>query len=411
MLSFYTTSKKALFLSCLFSVFWSCTKDKENPPMAAENTKQMEETTPVGESEAIGETLFEHLKFANEQSETIWKGYDYSSFPKYFILQEDEDSEPQLGYLVDPGEEIEGADKIPDDKSHGLNVFRFDEKIKDANRQLGRGNKFFDFEYEIGSHNHYLQIFNEKEVAFGLTSEIAIHEVFHIFQFAEWELPDGFIQDFDNYPINSDLLPLQMLLTEIARKMPKEIDKDNIKKYLSMYIAIRSKEMALDPTEKELVRNMANPQETGEGTAKYVDYSFSSQLFSRMDSYAQFDDFKVITSKDHSRYFFGWGIWYETGAAVTYMLKQLGVPLEEELKTGKTLYEVAENLLNLSDEEKESFLAQAKTEFEFDSIIIPESERILAFEEDKSTSEESNSYKETKRSYELLHQKYHNNHE
>jgi len=147
---------------------------------------------------------------------------------------------------------------------------------------------------------------------------------------------------------------------------------------LSMYIAIRSKEIEVDPSSKKLVKNMANSQEVSEGTAKYVDYTLSKDLFENFDKTYEVMSLGDITSKKEVRSYFAWGIWYSTGAAVVYMLKQKGVNVEEGVKNGKTLYQLASETMNLTNSQKESFLNLARTEFEYSTTIINETNRLLS---------------------------------
>jgi hypothetical protein len=187
----------------------------------------------------------------------------------------------------------------------------------------------------------------------------------------------GAIQDEDNYPINNQLLPLQLMTLAISKKFPTETNAENITKFLSMYVAIRSKEMELDPTSNKLVKNMANPQEQGEGTAKYVDYEIGKQLFTNFDETYDVTSTESITTKSEVRSYFAWGIWYYTGASVVYMLKQKGVDVETEVKNGKTLYDIANETVNLTDAQKETFLDQAKSEFNYNTTIMTETDRLL----------------------------------
>lgn len=336
-------------------------------------------TTPTAKVEPIDKTFFAQIKYANENSTKVWVGYDFSSFPMYYIYREKDGSSPLRGFLVNAPDGIADAVKVAGADANGIKVFRYDAKMEDANEVLKKGNLVFEFDYDIDSNNHYLQAYNEDGVNRSGTSalELGFHEVFHKYQ-NDWGPIPGQIQDEDNYPINEQLLTLQLMLVEIARKMPGETDSANIDKYLSMYVAIRSKEMELDPTRDKLVKNMANAQESIEGTARYVDFTIAKGVFSNFDTSYEEQPSGSISSKSEMRDYFAWGMWYGTGAAATYMLKQKGVNVENEVEKGRTLFDIANATLALTDAQKNEFLERAKLEFDHNTTMTEEANRLLA---------------------------------
>ncbi|MEL6535205.1 MAG: hypothetical protein AAFQ98_07340 [Bacteroidota bacterium] len=331
------------------------------------------------EVEETDRTLFSQIDYAFSNTAKVWRGYEFSSFPQYYLARETENATPQRGFLVNPVNEVPGATRIPEENAQGLNVYRFDAEMKAANRKLKRGNGFYDYDYPINDGAYYVQVYNQGEVERRGTSsiELAVHEVFHAFQ-NTWAYPENSMQDEKNYPITRDLLPLQLMEVEIAKKMPGEADLAAIDKYLSMYVAIRSRSIELDPTADQLVKNMANNQELGEGTAKYVEYMVAKDLFATFDTSFEEVEVRAIDSKDGVRGYFAWGIWYGTGAAVTYMLKQKGVDVESKAKEGINLYQMAVEALSLTAAQRADYLAQAKAEFGWDTILKTEADRLLA---------------------------------
>jgi hypothetical protein len=143
-----------------------------------------------------------------------------------------------------------------------------------------------------------------------------------------------------------------------------------------MYVAIRSKEMELDPSKDKLVTNMANWQENGEGTAKYVEYMLGQNIFNNYPKTFDADVIKDIKDSEQMRMYFTWGIWYGTGASVVYMLKNMGVEVEELVKDGKALFSMSEELLKLTPKQKEEYLNLAREEFDWKDIEL-ETKRLL----------------------------------
>lgn len=328
--------------------------------------------------------LFHQINQANSKSNDFWAGYEFSSYPKYFIYKESDAALPKKAFVVNPPSsfnEVTGATKI--DYIGGLDIYRYDRFMNSANDSINQGNGLFSFDFAINNFHYFIQRYKDEEIDFRIkdinTIAVAFHEVFHNFQWDNWTLPNGFIQDFDNYPINNDLLPLQILTSEVAKQFPLETDIDQIDKYLSIYVAIRSKEMELDPTPNSLVKNMANFQESFEGSAKYVEFELGQSIFleNYPSSYSDLNT-QAILEGDEMRFYFASGIWYDTGSAVCYMLKQKGINIEELIKNGKTLYDIASESLNLTDSQKDDFLLMAKNEFLWDTLIIPEATRLLS---------------------------------
>ena len=377
--------KQHLLLPLLLLLFGSCQKEKDNNDTS--QTNQDKETATVAETpNNIDQKLFKQLKYVNDNSDKIWPGYDFSSYPKYFVFEDSlEDPPLRRGYLFDPKREVTDAKKIADEYNQGANVYRYDKAIEQASSALQR--QLFDMRFNIDDEDYYMQAYNKDQVegkGIHNAAELPAHELFHMFQYDVWKHDlTLYRQDADKYPITLELLPLQLMVREIAKKMPREKNPEAIDKYLSMYVAIRSEAMALDPTPEKMVENMANSQERLEGSAKYLEHYLGKEIFTASDftSFYSGPDYTSLSSKESVKQFFAWGIWYYTGAGVVYMLKQKGVnDLEDQLKNGKTLYQIAEALLNLSAEEKEMFLEQAKTEFDYTATIRPESERLLALE-------------------------------
>lgn len=340
----------------------SCSKDDIKEINTPNNTKV----------ETIDKTFFTQLKIASDEisKNSIWKDYDFATRPMYFIFR-DTDKKAVRGYLINPTKKVDGAVKITGDDAQGLNVYRYDKEMKTLNESLKNGNDVYDFNFNIsGDNTYYAQQYSKKTVedkGQEAALQLATHEAFHMFQ-DKWTHSPNSIQDEKNYPINKDLLALQLLTMEIGKKMPQLSDKAKIIEYLKMYVAIRSKEMSLDPTSKKYVKNMANEQERFEGTARYVEsITFKKVQKEFNNSFVSLNS-KFITANNDVKSYFAFAIWYGTGAAATYMLKIAEVSnLEEKIKT-KTPFDIAETEMSLTSAQKDIYLNKAKSEFNWSEI-------------------------------------------
>ena len=355
-----TFIKKTLLILGAILIFISCSKEDIDNVI-----------TNTGEVQNIDKTFLAQIKKSAQEFDknTIWKGYDFSSQPMYFIYR-DANKKPLRGYLINPKKEISGAEKLKEEDANGLNVYRFDRDVIKLNKALKSGNDLFEFFYKIEGDAYYSQIYSDKTIAdkFNGAIQFATHEVFHVFQFATWKGTANVIQNEEKYPINTDLLALQLLTLKISAKMPTLTNKSEIKEYLKMYVAIRNKEMSIDPTPNAMVKNMANEQEKGEGTAKFIEVMNSYKIIPDYSTAFGIDNFSSFQTKKDMRSYFAFGIWYDTGAAVSHMLKNQEAEIEEQIKAGKTLFGIAKPHLNLSTAQEAAALQAAKSEFNWANI-------------------------------------------
>jgi len=347
----------------------SCSSDDNSVPNS--NSGTLEDDPQNTTIQNVDKELFGLLKKAGDEFDKndIWKGYSFSSAPMYFVYR-DKDKNALRGFIIAPGKEIKEATKINNSDNQGIDVYRYDKDIIKANKLIKEGNDAFDFNFMIDGVNFYLQVYTDNDVNDKINNaiDLATHEVFHKYQFDKWAFVSGSVQNQENYPINKDLLALQILTTKIAEKMPIETNQSIIKKYLEMYVAIRHQEMAIDISPEKLVKNMANAQEHGEGTAKYIETLVSYKIFPSFNLPFIGVRPEDLENKAEVRNNFAWGIWYETGAAVCHMLRNQGVDFFKEVEEGKTLYDIAKNYVNLSSSDMTLRLEQAKGEFNWAKI-------------------------------------------
>jgi hypothetical protein len=370
-----------IFLSILLLFLASCKKDDTTIPTTPPTTNPTDSTQTTPTIEAIDQKFFKELKQAGDvySKNEVWDGYYFATKSMYLIFA-DESNKFQRGYIINPATTISGATKLEGAKTEGLNIYRYDKMMNEAKTVLEKGNQVFEFNFKIDGKDYYLQKYNEQDVNSLRHQSLsyATHEVFHVFQIEKWKQQHG-IQDEKNFPLNQESISLQLLEIKIADKFPKETNKDQIRKYLEMFVAVRSKEIEIDKSSKKLVKNMANYQELSEGTARYVEYMTNKEIFSDFDPTFHNESSSNIQRKEEFRTAFAFAIWYGTGAALAYMIDQLSDNLEKDCIKEITLYDQAVKIVNLTDAQKESRLKEAKTEFKWEELQ-KEAKRLLELE-------------------------------
>ena len=305
------------------------------------------------------EQLTTSANLLNENN--IWEGYPFSSYQHYLIRLEG--NKPTKGFIINPSSSIAGSQKVELASTSDMEVYRFDGIIKEAFEHLFAGNGLFDFDYEINGDKYYLQTYSEQDVEDGEALAVNVHENFHFYQFG-WAEKSSSFQDFDNFPVQRELLELQLLTVEILRGVEKVNDKAQLRDLLKQYVALRTEEIRLDPTQNGLITNHSNYQELVEGTAKYIEVKtlVNSSLFPN----ATFEfvntatlDRNGITSKNSVRELMGQLVFYDTGSAVTYILAELGIDIKR-LENNQYPYDLATELLGMSSLESAQALEAAK---------------------------------------------------
>ncbi|HOY18589.1 MAG TPA: hypothetical protein PLC89_14885 [Haliscomenobacter sp.] len=316
----------------------------------------------------VDELLFSHIKGLGDiyARDEIWKGYAYNSYHQYLVHFTEKG--PDRAFVINPPTPPKGAIRLDANEGKGLVIYRYDLRMKEAYDLVfgPDGNGTFEFTFDIAGNNYYLQAYSDDLAeGSGDTSRavsFSTHELFHRYQ-DNWEnVPDS-KQDFDNFPLTVELLELQILCQEIMKELPSYPSEISaLKKILRQYVAIRSKEMELDPTPDQLIRNHELYQEQMEGSPKYIETMGNLQFFTQSTvpvhfSYSIFE-FSIET-KAEVRGMMGQSVYYGTGPSAIYILDRLGVNIEA-MEQGKTPYDLAKAYLNMSKSERDQALREAK---------------------------------------------------
>lgn len=358
------TQAKSNPFSCivflLFSVSILSSAEKCSQSGAAANSADL--ATPVDE------LLFSHIKGLGDiyAKDEIWKGYTYKSYRQYLVHFTEKGAD--RAFVINPPTPPKGAIRLDAIEGNGLVIYRYDLRMKEAYDLVfgPEGNGTFEFTFDIEGNNYYLQAYSDDLAEdSGDTSRavsFSTHELFHRYQ-DNWEEVPGAKQDFDNFPLTKELLELQILCQEIMKELPSyPTEISALKKILRQYVAIRSKEMELDPTPDQLIRNHELYQEQMEGSPKYIETMGNMQFFKSTTpvhfSYSIFE-FSIET-KAEVRGMMGQSVYYGTGPGAIFILDRLGVNIEA-MEQGKTPYDLAKAYLNMNQGEQDQALREAKT--------------------------------------------------
>lgn len=359
------------FLLCLIPWHFACnsTQQIRSPYFSNETiTEAPNKTSHNKLTTEVDRELFRQIKGLGDifAENTIWRGYDYRSYGQYLVHITPEG--PDRAFLINPQQLPAGAIKLGENENQGLaSVYRYDLNMQEAYDYLfgPQGNEVFTFDFQIQGSGYYLQAYTD-DLSAGMqdpsmTVSYSTHELFHRFQ-DEWEWVPEAQQDFDNFPLTSELLELQILCQEVLQNLPDaELDKNQLRNLLLQYVAIRSRELAIDPTSKKLIRNHELYQEQMEGSARFIETMSNRQFFSS-DQYEARFGFSLLEfwagSKEDVRSLVGQSVYYGTGGSAIYLLYRLGYPIEQ-MQLGKTPFDLAMDYLRPTSSEMEAALQQA----------------------------------------------------
>lgn len=324
--------------------------------------------------EEVDMTFFEHIQGMGEvyAKNDFYTGYNFTELPSYIIYLT-ESGAVERGFVINPQTDIPGAIKLDEEMSMGLNVYRFDDQMDAALARLESGNGYYTFDYSINGESYYLQKYTDKDVSNYNAIDFMTHEMFHKFQFDIWDYRSNWTQDEDNYPFTQELLELQILVSEIFKELPNIDDKEVLWDKLTQYVAIRTREIEIDPSDKKLILNMELEQERIEGGAEYIEImgarenfiDRSDQTFLFFPGYApleqHFNSFADVKS------YFASSIFYDTGASALYCIYQT---CREELDkiVSETPYGIASKTMKLTPEQVDQAIERAKSSVDWAAI-------------------------------------------
>lgn len=330
-----------------------------------------DDSVQYAETPPFDRTVFSKIGELSGKTSQIWDGYDYlSSHSAYLIFTED-DGTFGRGYFINPAVIPQGSVKVDPAESDGLEIYRNDGYFEEAAAELEGGIFSFDFEVDGVSHfllqdNFFDSFYNDyKNQDNNYIPLVMAHEMFHIYQFANWAVPDEWIQDIENYPLDEEMIALHLLLFDLMKEAYHAETSEEQLAYLRYYISIRAEMARLDPTETQLITTMGTYQELMEGTARYVEhFSALNSIFPEINNdptHGWGGFLEAVDTSSALRVALAFRIWYHVGAAVTHLLASQNVEVESKYRNGQTPYQTASEFLTLSDEQLQYYLEEART--------------------------------------------------
>lgn len=347
----------------------------------------------VGSSESISTDLATELdeKFLTQikksmdvvKSQKLWEGYEYRSVPQYFIRREN--GKPVTAFVINPQTTIDKAQQLGANESQGLNVVKFEGSMLIANDKLKAGNDLYDFDFNIDGKEYFIQAYTKDEVEIAdpkMTSafSFAVHEVFHAYQGQNFKDPTHYEQlgfdKFDQYPLNNELLALQLMSMELLKGFPvASISKEEATTALKQYVVLVNEMLKRDTTahsgsETGLIYKHGLGQELFEGSALYIDQMVSRKVLvltkdNRFIYHNPFEMDKVIDgyatlmTKKNVVDYFAFQVFYYTGANAIWLLNQSGYDVKK-LENGIYPFDAAKEYLKMSEVEEMNLLAKLK---------------------------------------------------
>ena len=302
-------------------------------------------------------------------SSPFWSGYEYGKVPQYVIYVSG--SRPNRAFIINPATTVSGAVKVGDADRNGLDVWQYNAKMQAGYDILfgANGNRAYDFDFEIDGKKYYVMVYTDKSVASPYESiDLSVHENFHAYQ-NSWTQIDSWNQDVPNFPITQELLEYQMLVGEIFRDMPNSTsDKAEMRKMLEQYVAIRSREVEIDPSAGKLIENFELVQEQTEGSAKYIEVMTHRSHFKNNKPIADYGLMELgPITRAEAQDLIAQTVTYNTGGTALYIMNQLGVDITQ-IRQGKTPYQLASAFLNMSESDRTAALAAAKQHSKWTAI-------------------------------------------
>lgn len=365
-----------------FLVF-SCNSDDDSTPDITEEEVEDDSISNVDTQ------LLDQIKKAGDlfMNSELWNGYNLNDYPLY-LIHKNKEGKVDRGILINPQSNIDGAKKLNDQESAGLNAYRYD---NDADRAYAaitdpdEGNGLYDFDFEIDGNGYYIQVYKDEEAIAGEniatypggffdpskevigSIDFIIHENFHTYQ-DSWNSNKSIsktkISDKNNR-IPTEVLELKILLHQIFKDFPNgSFDQATLEKKLKQYLAIAT---ALG------VNNFEPITETMEGSARYIERMAVREIFPKRSNEPFIpgtvleDDYGIINQETLSMVF-DFALTYEIGASVCYALNIVDADALKRVENRENLLDIVRNKYNLNTQELAQYLEQSKNDTDWAAI-------------------------------------------
>ncbi|HYC83807.1 MAG TPA: hypothetical protein VEB86_01240 [Chryseosolibacter sp.] len=319
---------------------------------------------------------FGKIKELGEEAAKLWPGYDfYRTRPAYIILT-DGNGNSARGYVLNPPSPPAGSIKLSEEASHGLDLYSNNDLLASAQAYLGSTLAFLPSTMKVDGVTYFLIKDTKSKGALPFYYDfmdqfdnwlpiLTVHEMFHVYQFDQWTFPSDTEQDFNNYPINEDIIALELALFDLMKTVPDVQTPEERKVYLSKFVVLLEELFRVDPTTNNLIQRMVPLELFLEGTARYMEhYACLSTIFPTVDQDVThgWDEYLATISSDQLiKHIFSIRVWYHVGSGVLRLLEQSDVNFVNGIENGETPYSIAATHVGLTAEEKTDILADIQS--------------------------------------------------
>jgi hypothetical protein len=230
-----------------------------------------------------------------------------------------------------------------------------------AIEELGEFGRFlFEFPYEG---TVYFVVYNKpreanfydhyKNMTGGWMSMILTHELFHKFQFDQWQTSDQWIQNTQDYPFEEEILTWHLYYYDLMAQAHLAANASEAESYARLYVAAMSKMQSLDFSEEQLVTAMGTYQELIEGSARYIEtYSVLPAVYPGVHQDPTHGWRYILDNAIDEltvRIAIAFRLWYHSGAAATHLLQLLDVDVQSAYPSFQTPFMLASGYLGLDE--------------------------------------------------------------
>ncbi len=338
--------------SCMFALaltIISCSDDSNETPSGVAISNQ-------------AATQFANLASVAEEVQRLWPTYDYlTTFPILLLLDEPDATTPQ-GYIINAPDQLpEGSELVNESQTDGYIAYRNNTMADLAIAELGEFARFlFEFPYEG---TVYFVIYDSpredyfydeyKNQTGAWESMVLAHELFHKFQFDQWQIGGEWIQNTAEYPFETELLAWHLYYYDLMADAHLAANPTEAESYARRYVAAMTKMQTLDTSEEQLVSSMGTYQELFEGAARYIEtYSVLPEAYPGVHQDPTHGWRGILdnaTEEGAIRTAIAFRLWYHSGAAATHLLQLLDVDVQSAYQRFETPFSLARDYLRLDE--------------------------------------------------------------
>jgi hypothetical protein len=332
-----------------------------------------ENTFLISDEHAVVLQKFQQM---GEETEKVWPGYNYYRTKPLYIILPNADETGWEGYLVNPpGELSDGAQKVNDAQSGGLNVYLDNSHLAAAEALLGNvlffnlgtlkinGESTFLIKDTNAGHSPLLTFYdNYKNVDNSLIHLFTYHEWFHVWQLSTWTFSSPGTNP-GVYPVNREIATLELALFDLMKTLPDPSNANARKTHLSKFVALLDELFKVDPSPTKALGYYIPNEFFLEGTARYTEhYSALNSIYPTIDTDPTHGWSSVLPDVPAAliNNFLTKRIWYHIGSGALFLLKADGVDIIAKTQSGENAYSMVKQHIVLTDQQQATIMADMK---------------------------------------------------